>query len=149
MITTNTPYVQQIAELLEELNILINANITSGQSTTVEIKDLVTHQPNIITIVEYESFPKPPATVSQAIQYITPPPIVKRITIKDAYLMNCGSWNPSDPRYVKCMGCVDEWISQHPEVNPVRANGCGCKVEKEKCFNTNQNWNRLLCTKRM
>ncbi len=131
MASSNGTYIQQVAELLEELNILINANIISGQTTTVDINNIVTQQPDIITVVEYESFPKPPATVTQQITKIPTPPIIKKVTIKDAYLLNCGSWNPGDIYYKRCMDCVDSWISEHPDVRPTKTR-TGCTPYKPR-----------------
>ena len=123
---------QQVILLLNELNEAIGLCCDSEQTTKITLEEFINSPPKVITIVDYTHFPNPTPIVSYKQIRVTSPPIINTVTIKEAYLMNCGAYNPTDARYVKCMDCVNQWVSEHPDVKPVTANGCGCRLEPKK-----------------
>jgi hypothetical protein len=100
----------------EDINLYINNIKTCPQKT--------------ITEVVYEPLPRQPkVNVIQKDVFITPPPKVNKIKIKEAYTRVCGTPNPSD--YVKCVQCVDKWLSNNPNphLSQVTRKGTGCRVK--------------------
>jgi hypothetical protein len=102
----------------EDINLYVNNIKTCPQKT--------------ITEVVYEPLPRQPkVNIVQKDVFITPPPKVNKIKIKEAYTRVCGTPNPSD--YAQCVQCVDKWLSNNPnpELKQVTRSGTGCgKLKK-------------------
>jgi hypothetical protein len=133
-IPQNGTWIQEVAYLLNRLNALIYSGQTEEQITTVTVTDLITLPAKEITVVDYTNpFPNTPPIIRVQHKFVTPPPIIKKITINQAYGYCCGA--PSgDGNYYDCTQCVDAWMLAHPDVAPKR-NVCGCRVTRTPVYN--------------
>ena len=111
----NGTWIQEVAYLLESIQVLINSNITSGQTTEVTIDNIINLPPKHVTVVEYESFPKPPAKVMQTVTVVPREVIEHKITITMAERRCCGHITRNDWRYSICTEKVAEAVANDVE----------------------------------
>jgi hypothetical protein len=99
----NGNWMQTIAHLLNKM--VTNTENCTG-NTEVSIIESVCLPPNQhIEVYNPHSVKPPKITIEK--RTCPSPPKVSKIKKSDLYERNCGSWNPTNSNYKRCMNCVD------------------------------------------
>jgi len=136
----NGNWIQTIAYIINgmqhQLDNLIPSGSTSGETLCVTSEEITIFEEKILprlTVYVQTSGQQLPTSTKARYQavYSRPAPQVIRVPFKLYYERCCGSWNPQQDKYVKCMECVDSYLAAHTnaQLGDITPSGTGCSIK--------------------